>query len=330
VAKEHIVTNDPRPHVLIAVAPHVGGRGTGTAVSGLLGPEVRTTVVESIDEDPAALADATAALTGLVQVDVNALAKAPRLRFVQCASHGFDYVDIAAAIRQDVLVSNIGSSDAEREAVAEHTFALLLALAKQLVPGHLALVSGEWARQRLSPSVTELGGKTLGVIGFGAIGAAVARRAAAFGMTILYSGPRAKENNLGARHVELAELLATADFVTLHTHSNDETRHLLDATRLALLKPTAIVVNTSRAALIDQDALADALESGRIAGAGLDVFDPEPPTARDRLLHLPDVVLSPHIAGGTRESSARIVATAVANITRFLAGQRPQDVVSKG
>ncbi|GDY71884.1 2-hydroxyacid dehydrogenase [Streptomyces avermitilis] len=261
------------------------------------------------------------------------IAAAPELQLIQCASHGFDYVDLDAARARGLPVCNIGSSGAEQQNVAEQTFALMLALAKQLVPAHTALVDADWALPRLQRSITELSGKTLGIVGLGHIGEEVARRAVAFDMRIVYAGRERvgaeREARLGgARHVGLDELLRTADYVTLHAPLTEATRHLLDADRLALLKPTAFVINTARGALIDQDALADALEKGALAGAGIDVFDPEPPTSALRLLRAPNVVLSPHVAGVTRETLVRIALAAVQNAADFVAGETPRDLVS--
>ncbi|MER6676598.1 NAD(P)-dependent oxidoreductase [Streptomyces sp. NPDC000983] len=319
--------------VLAVIAPHVGGRTVGAGLATLLPQGTSVTVVETADEDPEALRSARAIITGLAPVTAEHLAAAPQLELVQCASHGFDYVDLPAARERGVRVCNIGSSGAEAQNVAEQTFALMLALAKRLVPAHLALVEADWALPRLQGSLTELSGKTLGVVGLGRIGREVARRAAAFDMDVVYAGrSRADEETEarlgGARHLPLDDLLRRADYVTLHTPLTDTTRHLLDAGRLALLKPTAFVVNTARGALIDQDALAEALEKGALAGAGIDVFDPEPPTPALRLLRAPNVVLSPHAGGVTRETLVRIALAAVENVNAFLSGREPRDVVS--
>ncbi|WP_327687710.1 2-hydroxyacid dehydrogenase [Streptomyces tubercidicus] len=327
----------PEPHpvrnVLAVVSPHVGGRSAGAALAGLFPGQARVTVVESADEDPAALREAHLLITGLSPVTAAHLAAAPHLELVQCAGHGFDYVDLDAARERGIPVCNIGSSGAEKQNVAEQTFALMLALAKQLVPAHTALVEADWALPRLQQSLTELSGKTLGIIGLGHIGKEVARRAVAFDMTVVYTGPRhagpETEARLGgARYLSLDDLLRTSDYLTLHAPLTDRTRNLLDAERLALLKPTAFVINTARGALIDQDALADALEAGTLAGAGLDVFDPEPPTAALRLLKAPHVVLSPHVAGVTRETLVRIALAAVQNVIGHLEGKPLRDVVS--
>jgi phosphoglycerate dehydrogenase-like enzyme len=326
------MSTDPK-NVLAVISAHVGGRTAGAGLATLFPGEANVTVVEAADEDPAALHGAHVVITALAPVSAEHLAAAPDLELVQCASHGFDYVDLEAARARGVTVANIGSSGAEAQNVAEQTFALMLALAKQLVPAHTALVDADWALPRLQRSLTELSGKTLGIVGLGNIGQQVARRAVAFDMNVVYAGrrrvPEETEARLGgARHVPLDELLRTADYVSLHTPLTEETRHLLDAERLALLKPSAFVVNTARGALIDQDALADALEKGALAGAGIDVFDPEPPTPALRLLKAPNVVLSPHVGGVTRETLVRIALAAVQNVTGFLTGEQLKDVVS--
>ncbi|MGY6026678.1 2-hydroxyacid dehydrogenase [Streptomyces spinosirectus] len=326
------MTTDPK-NVLAVIAPHVGGRTAGAGLATLFPTEAHVTVVEAADEDPAALRGAHVIITALAPVSAQHLASAPDLALVQCASHGFDYVDVEAARGRGVRVANIGSSGAESQNVAEQTFALMLALAKQLIPAHTALVEADWALPRLQRSLTELSGKTLGIVGLGNIGREVARRAVAFDMNVVYAGrrrlPEETEARLGgARHVPLDELLRTADYVSLHAPLTGETRNLLDAERLALLKPTAFVVNTARGALVDQDALADALEKGALAGAGIDVFDPEPPTPALRLLRAPNVVLSPHVGGVTRETLIRIALAAVQNVTGYLAGGEAKDVVN--
>ncbi|RST18972.1 phosphoglycerate dehydrogenase [Streptomyces sp. WAC05374] len=324
--------SDPK-NVLAVVPSHMGGRTAGQALAGAFSGLARVTVVETTGEDPAALRGAHVVITALGPVTAGHLAAAPDLELVQCASHGYDYVDVAAARERGVPVCTIGSSGAEGQNVAEHTFALMLALAKQVVPAHTALAGGDWALPRLRPSLTELSGKTLGIVGLGAIGREVARRAVVFGMHVVYAGRRRVSPDTeallgGARHLELDELLRTADYVTLHAPLTGATRHLLDARRLALLKPTAFVINTARGALVDQDALADALDSGALAGAALDVFDPEPPPASLRLLKAPNVVLSPHAAGVTRETVVRIALAAVENVAGHLSGKPPRDVVT--
>ncbi len=318
--------------VLAVIPTKTGGRGLGARLAVSFGAAAEVAVVETTDEDAAALRRAHVILTGLGPVSAEHIAAAPALELIQCAGHGFDYVDIAAARRRGIVVCNIGSSEAEAPDVAEQTFALMLALAKQLIPGHIALTQADWALPRLQRFITELHGKTLGIVGFGHIGQRVARRAVAFDMAIVYADPLVAAIDGApkrqARRVELDELLRISDYVSVHAPLTAATRNLIDAERLALVKPTAFIINTARGAVIDQDALADALEAGRIAGAGLDVFDPEPPTAALRLLRAPNVVLSPHAGGVTRETLARIATAAAANVGRYLAGAPPADVVS--
>ena len=326
--------NGPVPvkHVLAVVPSEVGGRAIGAALAGTFGSAAQVTVVETTDEDKAALGRAHVILSGLGPVTADHIAAAPALELIQCASHGFDYVDLAAAHNRRVVVCNIGTSDAELQDVAEHAFALMLALAKQLIPAHTALTQADWALPRLQRFVTELHDKTLGIVGLGHIGQEVARRAVAFDMDLGQCDPRVAltevADRLGARRVELDELLRISDYISVHTPLTEETRNLIDAERLALVKPTAFIVNTARGAVIDQDALADALEAGRIAGAGIDVFDPEPPADTLRLLQAPNVVLSPHVGGVTRETLVRIAMAAGSNVDRYLAGKPPADVVS--
>lgn len=314
--------------VLAVIPPLAGGRALGARFSNIFGAEVEFTVVEAADEDRAALSRAQVIFTGLGRVTAEHIAAAPALELIQCASHGFDYVDLTAARRRGIVVCNIGSSDAEAADVAEQTFALMLALAKQLAPGHIALTQADWALPRLQRFITELHGKILGIIGFGHIGQLVARRAAAFDMKIVYADPQVVAGWPEVRRVELDELMRISDYVTVHAPLSEATRNLINAEKLALLKPTAFIINTARGAVIDQDALADALAAHRIAGAGIDVFDPEPPTAALRLLSAPNVVLSPHVGGVTRETLVQIAMAAAANVNQYLAGKPPADVVS--
>jgi len=320
--------------VLAVVPPKVGGRAVGASLASVFGSAAQTTVVETTDQDEVALGQAQVILTGLGPVSAEHIAAAPALELIQCASHGFDYVDLAAAESRGVIVCNIGTTGAEVQDVAEQTFALMLALAKQLIPGHTALTQADWALPRLERLITELHDKVLGIIGLGHIGREVAARAAAFAMDIVYTeDPLVTVTDvaerLRARRVELDELLRISDYITVHAPLSDETRHLINAERLALVKPTAFIINTARGAVIDQDALADALEAGRIAGAGIDVFAPEPPTAALRLLHGPNVVLSTHVGGVTRETLPRIAMAAAANVNKYLSGKPPTDVVSE-
>lgn len=318
--------------ILVAVAPHVGGSAAGTAVARAFHDAGEVTVVESLAEAAGALATAHVLVTALVPVTAADLAGAHELELIQCATHGYEHVDLHAAAQRGIPVCNIESSGAEQHTVPEQAFALLFALAKQIVPAHTALTHGDWPFARLQPSMTELHGKRIGIIGMGRIGREVGRLAGAFGMDVVFTGRTVPVHPVdaatGARYLDLEELLRTSDVVSLHTPLNEATRHLLNAERLALLKSTAFVINTGRGGLIDQEALADCLDAGTIAGAGLDVFDPEPPPADLRLLKSPRVVLSPHAGGGAREVLGRIVQATAANVIRHLDGQVPADRVN--
>lgn len=321
-----------RKELLILVSAHVGGRKVGNSIAQAFEDLANVSVVEAADEDAAALARAHVIITGLGPVTRENIMAAQNLEVIQCASHGYDYVDLGAARERGVQVANIGSSGAEKQNVAEQTVALMLGLAKQMIPAHNALARGDWALPRLQSSITELSNKTLGIVGLGQIGREVAKRARAFDMTILYSdnapAPVEVERELGATYVALDELLATADYVTLHTPLVDATRGLIDARRLALFKPTAFLINTARGAIVDQQALTHALNTGVLAGAGIDVFDPEPPAADFPLLSAANVLLSPHVAGVTRETLVRIAQAAAANVSGYLSGRSLVDVLN--
>ena len=321
-------------NVLVAIVPHFGGVASADRFAQLLGRDVEVVAVEDVGDDGGRhLRDADAVVTVFAPVTAEHIAAAPRLRLVQCPSHGFDHVDLDAAASRGIAVCNVGTSGAEAHNVAEHTMLLMLALAKRLIEGHNGLREGRWPGLELQGlGMTELEGRTLGIVGLGMIGREVARRARAFGMRVVYSGRRrlgpGEEAAAGAEWRALDDLLSEADVVTLHVPLTPATRHLLDARRIALMKPTAFVVNTAREALVDTTALAGALETGRLAGAGFDVFEPEPPPPGHPLLRAPKVALSPHTAGASGESVARIIAAAAANVRRLVAGEPLGDVVN--
>ncbi|HEY5155043.1 MAG TPA: NAD(P)-dependent oxidoreductase, partial [Acidimicrobiales bacterium] len=216
--------------------------------------------------------------------------------------------------------------DVLTEATADLAWALLLATARRVAEADALVRRGEWGG--FSPTMllgAPVAGQALGIVGLGAIGRAVARRASGFGMTVRYRNRHRDldaERELGVTPASLDELLAASDFVSLHAPLNDESRHLIDAAALARMKPTAILVNTARGALVDEAALVDALRTGVIAGAGLDVFEREPELAAG-LAALPNTVLLPHLGSGTTETRAAMVELACANIVEVLAGRPP-------
>jgi D-3-phosphoglycerate dehydrogenase len=251
------------------------------------------------------------------------LAACPRLRLISIWGTGTDNVDLAACRARGVAVTNTPGVNAH--AVAEHTLALMLAVTRRIPTMDRDVRAGQWPRGLL----VQLEGKTLGLVGLGAIGSRVARLAGAFGLRLVAStyGPdNGRAAAVGARHVPLGELLKESDIVSLHLRLSSDTRGFLGRDHLALMKPTAFLVNTARGALIDKAALVEALREGRLAGAALDVFHEEPVPPDDPILSLPNVVLTPHNAGMTREVIDGGLVRAVENIERFLAGA-PRDVV---
>jgi phosphoglycerate dehydrogenase-like enzyme len=255
---------------------------------------------------------------------------APKLKLVQLLSAGYDRVDVEAARKAGVPVSNNGGANAI--AVAEHTLLLMLAVLKQLVRFHLDVVAGKWRPPASSEApVYELSGRTVGVIGLGNIGKKVARRAAAFDARVQYYDivrlSEAEEDALGVRFVLLSELLRTSDVVTLHVPLNDATRNLIGVRELALMKPSAILVNTCRGPVVDEAALYQALKDRRIGGAGLDVLVDEPPAKDHALFGLPTVTLTPHSAGPTWENWTSRFRNGFDNIERVAAGRAPLWVI---
>ena len=269
-------------------------------------------------------------LVGFVDglVEDGLYAAAPRLRLVQLLSAGYDRADIAAARRAGVPVANNGGANSV--AVAEHAMMLMLAVCRRLPLQHANVGSGRW-RGNEPPRVHELRGRTLGIVGLGTIGKKTARLAGAFGMTVHYYDvdrlTEDAEDALGVRFRLLGELLRGSDVVSLHVPLNPTTHHLVGAREIALLKPTAVLVNTSRGPVVDEAALAEALGAGRIAGAGLDVFDQEPPDADNPLFSLDNVVLTAHLAGPTVESSTARLRNAFDNVERVERGEPPLWVV---
>src|SRR6186713_2173587 len=247
------------------------------------------------------LADADALIVrSATQVDAKLIAAAPRLRVIARAGTGVDNVDVAAATDRGIVVMN--APGANSVSVAEHAWALMLALSRSIGAADAAMKKGVWDKKRLTGA--EMRGKTLGVVGLGRIGQEVSNRARAFGMEVLAHDPFISEQvaaTMGAELVPLDELCARSDYITLHIPATAETRNLFDAPRLAICKPGVRIVNTARGELIDEVALAEAIKRGHVAGAGLDVFSVEPPTDQS-LVGLPQVIATPHIAASTVEA----------------------------
>ncbi len=258
------------------------------------------------------------------RIDAELLDVAPDLRVVANLAVGFDNLDVGAATDRGVVLTN--TPGVLTDATADLAFALLMAAARRLGEGERLVRGGRW--KVWGPSMLlghPVAGQTLGIVGLGAIGTAVARRARGFDMSVVYVNRHPKpaaEAATGARRVELDELLATSDFVSLHAPLNDRSRHLIDAPALERMKRTAVLVNTARGALVDEVALVTALRSGSIAAAGLDVFEDEPSLAPG-LAELDNVVVLPHIGSATTATRAAMVELACANIVAVLRGGRP-------
>ena len=250
---------------------------------------------------------------------------ADRLKVISRTGVGYDAVDVPAATKRGIIVTT--TPGVNRHAVADWALALILCCARK-VPENLAEVRrGAWARHE----GTDLAEKTLGVMGLGTIGKEVAKRGKAFGMRLLafdlVQDPKFAEEQ-GIAYVPLEDLLRQSDFVSIHCFLNESTRHLINAERLALMKPTAFLINTARGGIVDTEALCHALQVKRIAGAGLDVFEGEPLRADSPLRALENVYLTPHCAGSTTDARERSGTTAADNLIRALRGERPQGIVN--
>jgi glyoxylate reductase len=262
--------------------------------------------------------------TYIDRVDAALLDALPTVRHVASYGVGVNHLDLDACRARGVLVTN--TPGVLTDATADHAMALLLAAARRVAEGDRLVRAGGW--RAVDPAFmlgTEVTGKTVGVVGFGRIGQAFARRASGFDMTVLYSSPR-RVDFPGARHVPLDVLLAESDFVSVHTPLTKETENLLSRERIARMRPGAVVVNTARGGVVDDAALAEALASGKIAAAGLDVFRDEPrvPAA---YLGLENVVLTPHLGSGTRETRAAMARLVLEDVVRVAKGEPPRHPV---
>lgn len=273
-------------------------------------------------------ADADALLTVSEPITARVIAGLRRCRIISRFGIGVDNIDVEAAAAAGIPVSNV--PDFCIDEVSDHALALLLALSRRIVPLDSAVRAGRWETIGVAGEVRRLSVQTLGLVGFGRTARRLAPKAAALGMRVVACDPAVPEARLRAAAVEpvaLEELLRRADFVSLHTPLTVETRHLLDERRLALMRPTAAVVNVSRGELIDERALVRALEDGRLGGAGLDVFEREPPDPDHPLMRLPNVVLTSHAAYYSVEALDDVRRKAFEEVARVLAGERPERAV---
>ena len=265
------------------------------------------------------IADKDAAVCMLTdRVDAEVLDAAPRLKVVANVAVGFNNIDVRHARSKGVIVTN--TPDVLTESVAHFTWALVLAITRRLSEGERLVRRGGWKGWSFDFMLgTELQGKQLGVVGFGRIGRAVAAKASVFGMRVAYSGRR-DAGVRGAEFMSIDRLLNTSDVVTLHVPLNDDTRHLIDKKAIARMKRSAYLVNTSRGPVIDEEALAWALQQHLLAGAALDVYENEPVIHPD-LLSLENVLLVPHLGSGTTETRMAMASLAVDNVVAVLSGK---------
>lgn len=273
--------------------------------------------------------DSEALIVNRIVLNRAVLDALPKLRYIGTLATGYNTIDVRAAREKGVTVCNVPLYCVET--VAQLTLALLLALCNRVE--HLSAVtrSGGWndaveATHTTAP-ILELSGKTLGILGFGNIGRAVAQLGLALGMRVLVHSRTQRALPAGCTWCGFETLFETADVVSLHCPLTDETRGIVGASVLARMKPTALLINTARGALVDENALADALNSGRLAGAGLDVMAEEPPRPDHPLLTAKNCLITPHIAWASREARLRLIDAVAGNLRAFLAGQ-PVNVVS--
>ena len=286
-------------------------------------PPTRDELLEAVHGASGILATATEKMDGEVMD-----AAGDGLRVIANMAVGYDHIDVEAARERGVVVTNTpGVLD---ETTADVAFMLVLAAARRLGEGERLLRAGRW--EWWGPKQLrglDVWGKTLGIVGLGRIGRAVARRGKGFGMRVLYhnrSRNEDAERELEARYLDLDDLLRESDFVSIHTPLTDETRHLISERELGLMRETAVLVNTSRGPVVDEGALAGALGEGRIFAAGLDVYEEEP-KVHPKLLELENVVLAPHIGSATIETRDKMATLAAENLAGVLHGEEPKTPV---
>jgi phosphoglycerate dehydrogenase-like enzyme len=278
-------------------------------------------------EFKAALADAVCLVGfGDGTMDDAFYKSAPNLKLVQLLSAGYDRCDIEAARRAGVPICNNGGANST--AVSEHALLLMLAVCRRVVWQHTNVAAGRWRGNNVDDvKLYELKGRTLGIIGLGTIGKKTARLAQAFGMTVQYYDilrlTEDRADALGVKFALFDEVLRTSDIVSLHVPLIKETRHMIGAAQLRMMKPTAYLINTCRGPVVDEPALVEALQSGTIAGAGLDVFDQEPPPPNNPLFALQNVVLTAHFAGPTWENQYTRFRNGFDNCQRVIRGEKP-------
>lgn len=290
--------------------------------------EVDCELIESPDNKEATLAALApgmdAILTCWAPTSARVIAAADRCRHIARTGIGLDNIDVARATERGIVVTNV--PDYCLREVAEHTIALLFALGRKVAAYHMAIKQREYNLVAQLP-IERIEGKTLGLVGVGQIGSLVAAKAAALGLRVIGTN-RSRQMPAGVPWRPLEELLAESDFLSLHPPLSPETRHIINRDTLALMKPSAFLINTSRGGLVDHAALAEALAAGRIAGAALDVQDPEPPELATPPWNDPRVIVTPHVAFYSTEATDELRNRVARQVVAFLRGERPENVVN--
>lgn len=260
----------------------------------------------------------------------NVLKEASHIKLMQLWSSGYDKFNTNGAAKYGIPVANNGGANAE--SVAEHAIMLMLAFAKRLPDSHLRTTTGNWQGNSHGMDMFMLKNKTLGIVGFGNIGKAVAKKLSGFEMRILYYDIKKQsleiEKEHGANFSDLNNLLSQSDIITLHLHLNQSTEKIIGERELSLMKKNTVLINVSRAQLIDQEAIYNVLKNKKIQGAGLDVYPEEPTKPNDPLLTLPNVVATPHMAGSTYDAYVTAMTNAVENFRRIKRGEKPIWIVN--
>jgi lactate dehydrogenase-like 2-hydroxyacid dehydrogenase len=293
-------------------------------------PEFEADFLEP-DDPPALrarkLAEAEFLIGGVV--DAALLDQMPKLRMIQSGGVGYERLDVEAARRRGIPVAI--TPEGTVVGVAEHTVMLVLAIYKHLTEAHNALKAGQWIHDRLRPIALALQGKRVGIVGMGRIGREVARRLGGFDVEIVYHDiqplPAEEEARLGATRLRLDELLRSSDVVTLHVFLADASRHMIGEAELRAMKPTAVLINTSRGGVVDEAALYRVLADGHLYGAGIDAWDEEPTRPDNPILALPNVLVTPHMATANRDAVVKKAEAAYANFQRVLRGEPPINTV---
>jgi glyoxylate reductase len=264
------------------------------------------------------------------KIDAEVFEAAPNLKIVAQMAVGFDNIDVQEATKRSIYVTN--TPEVLTETTADFAWALLMSVARRVVEADKYVRTGQW-KVGWHPSMMlgrDVHGATIGIVGAGRIGYALAKRAKGFDMKILYYDviPRPEMEELGAKPVNLDELLKESDFVSIHVSLMKETQHLINAEKLRLMKRTAYLINNARGPIVDEKALYRALKEGRIAGAGLDVFEQEPTLVDNPLLKLDNVVVAPHISSASQETRSRMAEIAAENLVAFFEGRKPPNLVN--